>query len=277
MLIRTMADLEAAGRVISISHGRARAVRLLTKSDGLAFSVSEARSNAVGASELWYKNHWEANYIRSGEATLEDRSTGERWALTPGVLYCVGPNDRHRIIRERESDMRIISVFNPPIEGKETHDEDGAYPPTGAIPEGPPKMFVRTVEDVQRMGRESVVAGGAATTRRYLLADDRLGFSFSAVFLDAGASADLWYKHHWEANVVLDGTAAITDRESGETHTLGPGAMYVVGPQDRHHVRAVTDLHIVSVFDPPLAGGEQHDQDGSFPPTGPVPAGPSGA
>lgn len=114
MLIRTMEQLEAEGRVISISHGKATAVRLLTKSDGLGFSLSEARASQAGLSDLWYKNHWEANYVRSGKATLENRGTGERWLLEPGVLYCVGPKDRHRIIRDEPSDMRIISVFSPP-------------------------------------------------------------------------------------------------------------------------------------------------------------------
>ena len=61
MLIRTMEQLEAEGRVISISHGKATAVRLLTKVDGLNFSISEARASAAGQSDLWYKNHWEAS------------------------------------------------------------------------------------------------------------------------------------------------------------------------------------------------------------------------
>ena len=33
--------------------------------------------------------------------------------------------------------MRIISIFNPSIIAEETHDEDGAYPPTGPVPPGP--------------------------------------------------------------------------------------------------------------------------------------------
>ena len=57
MLIRTMAELESEGRVISISHGRSSAVRLLTRSDGVGFSVSEARASAGESSDLWYKNH----------------------------------------------------------------------------------------------------------------------------------------------------------------------------------------------------------------------------
>ena len=46
MVIRTMAELESEGRVVSISHGKSSAVRLLTKSDGVGFSVSEARARA---------------------------------------------------------------------------------------------------------------------------------------------------------------------------------------------------------------------------------------
>src|SRR5438128_9616072 len=81
MLIRTMQQLESQGRVVSISHGKSTAVRLLTKADGLNFSISEARAQKAGQADLWYKNHWEANYARAGRATLEDRTTGERWTL----------------------------------------------------------------------------------------------------------------------------------------------------------------------------------------------------
>ena len=275
MLIHTMDQLEAEGRVISISHGKASAVRLLTKSDGVGFSVSEARAHGHGSSDLWYKHHWEANYIRSGRGILEDRGTGERWDLAPGILYCVGPNDRHRITRDDDEGLRIISVFNPPIEGGETHDEDGAYPPTGEIPPGKARMFVKTVEDVRAAGHELALAGGAITSTRYLSAADNLGFSLHGVRLKAGVAVELWYKHHWEANLILEGALDLKDHASGETHHLGPGALYLVGPADRHRIEAVGDVHLISVFNPPLTGRERHDEDGAFPPTGPIPPGPS--
>ena len=277
MLIRTMNQLEAQGRVISISHGKASAVRLLTKSDGLNFSISEARSQQAGQSELWYKNHWEANYVRSGNPILEDCTSGERWNLEPGALYCVGPRDRHRIIRSDDSHMRIISVFNPPIVGQETHDEDGAYPPSGDIPTGQERMFVRTLADVRGSGMEVVIGGGVAVSQRYLTAADKLGFSFHSVLLKAGVEFDCWYKNHWEGNLVLDGTIQVTDYATDEVHELGPGALYLVGPKDRHHLKALTDVHAISVFDPPLTGTEDRDEDGSYPPTGPIPPGPDGS
>ena len=268
-----MQELESQGRVISISHGRSTAVRLLTKSDGLNFSISEARAQKPGQSDLWYKNHWEANYVRAGNATLEDRTTGQRWALEPGVLYCVGPKDKHRIIRD-DARLRIISVFNPPLVGNETHDADGAYPPMGPIPPGRERMFVRTLEDVRQAGRV-VETGGFATSQRYLTVADGLGFSFHSVRIKKGGEGDCWYKHHWEGNLILDGTFEVTDQGTGKVHALGPGALYVVGPKDRHHLKALTDVHLISVFDPPLTGTETHDADGAYPPTGPVPMGPS--
>ena len=86
-------------------------------------------------------------HVRAGRATLEDRTTGQRWTLEPGVLYCVGPKDKHRIIRD-DARLRIISVFNPPLVGNETHDADGAYPPTARF-QGRAHV-VRTLEDVRQ-------------------------------------------------------------------------------------------------------------------------------
>ena len=274
MLVRTMERIEAEGRVISISHGRATAVRLLTKADGLNFSISEARGGTAGVSELWYKNHWEANYVRSGNATLEDRHSGQRWPLQPGVLYCVGPQDRHRILRDADSNMRIISVFSPPIVGEETHDADGAYPPSGDLPPRQGRMFVKTLDDVRKAGLELSVDGGRAISQRYVTAADRLGFSLHSVKVREGVETDLWYKNHWEGNLVLDGSLEVTDKTTGETHLLGPGGLYLVGPDDPHHLKAMTDVHAISVFDPPLTGKEDHDADGAYPPTGPLPPGP---
>jgi L-ectoine synthase len=180
-------------------------------------------------------------------------------------------------MRDTPTDMRIISVFNPPITGDETHDADGAYPPTGEIPPGRERMFVKTLADIHQAGMVRTVAGGVAISERYLTVDDHLGFSLNSVRLPAGAEADLWYKHHWEANLVLDGIVDVTDYATGAVHRLGPGGLYLVGPKDRHHVKVITDFHAISVFNPPLTGTEDHDADGSYPPTGPVLPGPTGS
>ena len=82
---------------------------------------------------MWYRNHVEANYIIEGEGSMEDLNTGEKWDLAAGSLYVVGPRDRHRM--SAHSEVYLMAVFNPPLVGDETHDEQGGYPPTGPIPE----------------------------------------------------------------------------------------------------------------------------------------------
>jgi len=135
-------------------------------------------------------------------------------------------------------------------------------------------MVVKTLEDLKAAGREKLVAGGSARTVRFLTRDDGLGFTMSDVRLDAGQQNALWYKHHWEANYILEGRGEVRDLTTGETWVLEPGVMYIVGPRDRHSMKAITDLHLISIFNPPLTGDEIHDAEGTLPPTGPLPPGP---
>ena len=223
---------------------------------------------------LWYKHHWEANYIISGRGRLTDKSSGETWPLEPGTLYMVGPNDRH--IFEVTQDEQHASIFCPALRGDEAHDEDGAYEASGPIEPTERRMFVLTADAMRGEGREMVVANGKARTLRMLTRADGLGFSFSDVHFDAGASADLWYKNHWEGNYIVSGEGQVEDLTTGEVWELGAGMLYGVGPKDRHRVSARTDLHILSVFCPPLQGDEQHDADGALEPSGLVPPGPPG-
>ncbi|MEM7294696.1 MAG: ectoine synthase [Pseudomonadota bacterium] len=274
MLVRSFTEVEAAGSVVAISHGKSSAVRVLLKSDGLGFSLSEARCGAGNTSKLWYKNHWEANYVHAGEGTLINRDSGQTWDLHPGVLYCVGPNDKHSVANGGNP-CRIISVFNPPIEGPETHDEDGAYPPTGEIPVGQPGMFVRTLDEVRANGEAFSLLDGKLTTLRMLKACDQLGFSLSDVRVEAGLDVELWYQHHWEVNLILSGKLVVTDHATGDVHTMEAGDVYCVGPHDKHHVRSDADTHLLCIFNPPLRGDEAHDEQGAYAPSDfEIPVGP---
>jgi L-ectoine synthase len=137
-------------------------------------------------------------------------------------------------------------------------------------------MLVKTLQELRSAGREKVVANGSARTVRFLTQEDGMGFTMSDVWLKAGAENVLWYKHHWEANYIVEGRGEVTDLGSGRRWPLEPGVMYIVGPRDRHSMKAITDLHLVSIFNPPLRGDEQHDAEGTLPPSGPLPPGPRG-
>jgi L-ectoine synthase len=137
-------------------------------------------------------------------------------------------------------------------------------------------MIIKTYKDLKAAGREKVVANGSARTMRFLTQADRLGFTMCDVHLTAGQQNVLWYKNHWEANYVIEGKGEVKDLATGKVTALEPGTMYIVGPDDRHSMKALTDLRVISIFNPPLRGDEQHDAEGTLPPSGALPPGPQG-
>jgi L-ectoine synthase len=126
-------------------------------------------------------------------------------------------------------------------------------------------MIVSRLEDLEGTDRATTVAHGTVRTVRYLLRDDGAGFSVSDVTVPAGTDNVLQYRNHVEANLVLEGEGTVEEVSTGKTHRLAPGTIYVVFPADRHRVRAKTTMRVISIFNPPLVGGETHDADGGYP------------
>jgi L-ectoine synthase len=125
-------------------------------------------------------------------------------------------------------------------------------------------VIVRTLDDV--VGTDRDVEGDGWHSRRLLLRRDELGFSLHDTTVAAGTELNLQYKHHLEACYIIAGEAEITDLATGKQHALRPGSLYALDQHDRHKIQVKSDLRLVCVFNPALAGGETHDADGSFPP-----------
>jgi L-ectoine synthase len=125
-------------------------------------------------------------------------------------------------------------------------------------------MIVRTVEDLKTLGsyREKP---GVWSSARYLLRRDAMGFTLTQTTVAAGASQTMQYKNHVEANLIIEGEGDLTDLATGTVYRLMPGTMYALDEHDRHRIDATTDMRIVCVFSPALAGPETHDEDGSYP------------
>jgi ectoine synthase len=66
MFVRSFEDWQAAGMVKSLVNNTTQSARFLTAADGLGFSYNENRIGNGSDIDLWYKHHWEANYIVSG-------------------------------------------------------------------------------------------------------------------------------------------------------------------------------------------------------------------
>lgn len=124
-------------------------------------------------------------------------------------------------------------------------------------------MIVRTLADI--VGTERDVKAPTWSSRRLLLADDRVGFSLHDTIIDAGTETAMWYRNHIEAVYCIEGEGTLTDTATGDVHELGPGTVYLLDQHDKHVVRARTQLRMVCVFNPPCTGAETHDADGVYP------------
>lgn len=124
-------------------------------------------------------------------------------------------------------------------------------------------MIVRSLGDVAGTRREA--RAPTFVSRRLVLADDGLGFSFHDTVLHAGTVTTMQYLNHVESVYCVDGEGELTNRETGEVHAIRPGVLYALDGHELHELRAITDLRMMCVFNPPLTGQEVHDENHSYP------------
>ncbi len=123
-------------------------------------------------------------------------------------------------------------------------------------------MIVRHLPEL--LDSERDVRGPVWASRRFLLADDGVGFTLTETTVDAGSEQILWYKNHVEANYVIEGDGEVENLDSGEVFALAPGSLYVLDNNERHRLKAFTRMRLVCVFSPALSGREIHDEDGAY-------------
>lgn len=124
MIVRDLNEQERGRRRIDTPHWNS--VRLLLKADGMGFSFHITTIYAGAELPMHYRHHLESVFCISGSGSVEDLATGERHDIRPGVIYALDDHDRH--VLRAETEMKMACVFNPPLNGREVHDESGAYP-----------------------------------------------------------------------------------------------------------------------------------------------------
>ena len=124
MILRNLNDIRKSDQNVR-SDGWASA-RMLLEQDGMGFSFHITTLFAGAELKMHYQNHLESVFVLKGKGTIEDLGTGKTHKLKAGDLYALNDHDRH--ILRPETDMLTACVFNPPVTGKEVHDESGAYP-----------------------------------------------------------------------------------------------------------------------------------------------------
>lgn len=136
-VIRT-SDLPAE-RVVQCPNGGFTSNRILLDSDNMGYTMTKTVVHPGIVSRWHYKHHLETCYCVSGSGTLTNERTTERFEITPDVTYVLDKNDPHTF--EAHEETVLICVFNPPLTGREVHQEDGSY----ATPWRSPVYGVRSV------------------------------------------------------------------------------------------------------------------------------------
>lgn len=123
MRILTIKEIEGTERDVDFTGGNSQ--RLVLESDGLGFAFMKTNIKKGGPYHWHYPDHLEACYCLSGKGILRSLDTGEEFIIEPETIYMLDKHDNHTF--EALTDVVLTSVFNPPLTGKETHDEDGKY------------------------------------------------------------------------------------------------------------------------------------------------------
>lgn len=124
VIVRSVQDITGTDRDVQTLNWRSK--RLVLARENVGFSVHETTICAGTVNDFWYANHVEAVFVIEGEGELLNKETGEVHQLGPGSLYLLDAHERHQL--RTRSQMRTVCVFNPPVTGREVHDEHGVYP-----------------------------------------------------------------------------------------------------------------------------------------------------
>lgn len=125
MIVRLLDDI--IGSENETDGGTWVSRRFLKTKDKMGFSLNDTIIKAGTETHIWYQNHLEAVYCIEGNGEIETVKDGKIYQIEAGTMYALDKNDEH-YLRGGTEDMRMVCVFNPPLTGKETHDENGVYP-----------------------------------------------------------------------------------------------------------------------------------------------------
>ncbi|MFT5118666.1 MAG: L-ectoine synthase [Kiritimatiellia bacterium] len=125
MIVRKLSDAQQSNRRVVSPDGNWESTRLLLKEDLMGFSFHITTIYKGADFGMHYQNHLESVYCIAGKGEVETLVDGKKHPIEPGTLYNLDKHDKH-ILRAFE-EMTMACVFNPPLNGKEVHNPQGAY------------------------------------------------------------------------------------------------------------------------------------------------------
>jgi len=124
MIVRSSREAGKTERLVVTPQWES--LRLLLKQDNMGFSFHITTVYAGGKLDMHYRNHLESVYCISGNGEITAVEQQKSWPVGPGILYALDQHDRH--VLQAFTELKLACVFNPPLTGREVHDEHGSYP-----------------------------------------------------------------------------------------------------------------------------------------------------
>ncbi|MFB6719182.1 ectoine synthase [Kribbella sp. NPDC056345] len=114
-------------------------------------------------------------------------------------------------------------------------------------------MIVRSIDTI------APVEWGNGLSYRVLTQADGMGFAICDTLVRRGTTSALQYRAHLEACFCIGGSGEVVEKD-GTRHKIVEGTMYALNEHDPHYLIASEDedLHLISVFNPPINGDEKH-------------------
>jgi L-ectoine synthase len=124
MKIRTISQIENTGKDVKFTGGNS--LRLILESDNMGFAFMKTIIPKGGPHKWHYPHHLESCFCIAGSGILTNLTNGEVHNIFVDTIYILDGNEPHTF--EATEDCVLISVFNPPLSGNESHDINGHYP-----------------------------------------------------------------------------------------------------------------------------------------------------
>lgn len=121
------------------------------------------------------------------------------------------------------------------------------------------------VKKLGELPADRVVSADNWVSRRLLLRDEGMGFSLHDTLIHPGTSTSMHYANHLEAVYCIRGSGRLESSSTGDVFPIAAGTVYALDQHDEHILHADTEMQMVCVFNPPLAGPETHDANGVYP------------
>ncbi len=125
MIIRQLNEANNSTRRVVSPDGNWESTRLLLKEDHMGFSFHITTIYKDADFRMHYQNHLESVYCMSGTGEIVNLEDDTVHPIKEGTLYILDKHDKH--ILRAHTEMKMACVFNPPLNGKEVHNKEGAY------------------------------------------------------------------------------------------------------------------------------------------------------